>query len=304
MIQKSKEFNIEYKANFVSRTNNDIKIWVTKPVDSKLQEIKKFSILPVPQKIYQDNQRNKILYFDFKNQRKIEIKFNVKAILKQSKTELNRDRILVPKNILKRYIKNEKFLEQTQEIKKLTKEITKNSKNDLDKIKSIFNFIMKNFKYCYPVKKRGVKNLDLNKLRGDCGEYSSLFVTMCRILGIPARNNTGFIIFPKYEKISEHGWASIYLKPHGWVDVDPQYASLEKNIKTGIKKYFGRRIDYRITFINGFNIPLKPVVPKNFQVTYWKNLGLPMANNSVQILQPLVFAPKSKIKFKDNIKLI
>lgn len=304
MIQKSKEFDIEYKANFVSLVNNDVRIWVAKPANSKLQKIKKFSILPVPQRIYRDNQGNKILYFNFKNQRKIEIKFNVKAILKQSKTELNRDRILVPKNILKRYIKSERFLEQIPEIKKLTREITNNSKNNLDKIKLIFSFIAKNFKYCYPIKKRGVKNLNLKNLKGDCGEYSSLFVTMCRILGIPARNNTGFVIFPKYGKISEHGWASIYLKPYGWVDIDSQYASLEKNIEIGIKKYFGQRTDYRITFINGFNIPLKPGVPKNFRVTYWKNLGLPMANNSVQILQPLVFASKSKVKFKDNIKLI
>lgn len=304
MIQKSKGFDIEYKANLVSPANNDIRIWMAKPANSKLQKIKKFSILPVPQKIYQDNQGNKILYFHFKNQEKIEIKFNARAILKQNKTKLNRDKILVPKNILGRYIKSEKFLEQTQEIKKLAKEITKNSRNDLDKIKSIFTFIAKNFKYCYPVKKRGVKNLDLNKLSGDCGEYSSLFVTMCRISGIPARNNTGFVVFPKHGKISEHGWASVYLKPYGWIDMDPQYASLKKNINIGLRKYFGQRTDYRIILINGFNIQLKPAIPKNFQVAYWKNLGLPIANNSVQILQPIFFASKSKIKFKDNVRLI
>ncbi|MFH1551864.1 MAG: transglutaminase-like domain-containing protein [bacterium] len=304
MIQKSKEFNVEYKANFVSRANNDIKIWVAKPTDSEFQKIKKFSISPVPQKMYRDNQKNKILHFDFKNQRKLEIKINISVILKQSQIKLNKNYIKISKNIFRRYKKNERFLEQTTEIKKLTRKIIKNSSNDLDKIKSIFIFIAKNFNYCYPVKKRGVKNLNLNKLSGDCGEYSSLFVTMCRVSGIPARNNTGFVIFPKHEKISEHGWASIYLKPYGWVDMDPQYASLEKNIKTGIKKYFGRRTDYRITFINGFNIPLKLGVPKNFQFIYWKNLGLPIANNSAQILQPLVFASKNEVKFKDNIKLI
>lgn len=298
MIQKSKEFNIKYRANFVSPANNDVRIWVAKPANSKLQKIKKFSIFPMPQKIYQDNQGNKILYFNFKNQIKIEIKINIKVILKQNKVKLNKNNISISKNILKRYTKSERFLEQIPEIKNLTREITNNSKNNLDKIKLIFSFIAKNFKYCYPVKKRGVKNLDLNKLRGDCGEYSSLFVTMCRILGIPTRNNTGFVIFPKQRKISEHGWASVYFKPYGWIDMDPQYASLEKNIKTGTRKYFGQRTDYRITFINGFNIPLKPGVPKNFQVTYWKNLGLPMANNSAQILQPLVFASKNKIKFK------
>lgn len=304
MIQKSKEFNIEYKASFVSQANNDIRIWVAKSADSELQGIKKFSILPVPQKIYQDTQRNKILYFDFKNQKKIEVKFNVKAVLKQNKIELDRNKILAPKNILKRYTKNERFLEQISEIKKLTKEITENYKNDLDKIKSIFIFVAKNFKYCYPIKKRGVKNLDLKKLKGDCGEYSSLFVAMCRILKIPAKNNTGFVIFPSQRKISEHGWASIYLKPYGWIDMDPQFASLEKNINIGLKKYFGQRIDYRIVFVNGFNIPLKPGAPKNYKKDFWEKIGLPSTKNSVQILQPIFFVSKKKIKFKDQIKLI
>jgi len=308
MEYNPKKFNIRYSATLISnKKNNSVQIWIAKPENSLCQKINKFAISEKPKSSYKDAQGNKILFFEFKDQKNIAIQMDIKATLWKSKFDLEQERIFLSNastQLFKQYTKGEKFLEQTQEIKKLTKDITKNSKNDLDKIKSIFDFIMKNFKYCYPVKKRGVKNLNLNKLRGDCGEYSSLFVTMCRILGIPARNSTGFVIFPKHEKISEHGWASIYLKPYGWADIDPQYASLEKNIKTGIKKYFGQRTDYRITFINGFNIPLKPAVPKNFQVIYWKNLGLPMANNSIQILQPLIFASKSRVKFKDNIKLI
>ncbi|MFH1956400.1 MAG: transglutaminase-like domain-containing protein [Patescibacteria group bacterium] len=285
-----KKFNIRYSATLISnKKDNKIQIWIAKPENSLFQKINKFIISEKTKSSYKDFQGNKILFFEFKDQKNIAIQIDIGVTLWKSKFDLGQERIFLPDvsdQLFKRYTKSEKFLEQTQEIKKLAKEITKNSKNDLDKIKSIFIFIAKNFKYCYPVKKRGVKNLDLNKLSGDCGEYSSLFVTMCRISGIPARNNTGFVIFPKQRKISEHGWASIYLKPYGWVDIDPQYASLEKNINIGLRKYFGQRTDYRITLINGFNIQLKPAIP--------------MVNNSVQILQPLVFASKSKIKFKDT----
>ncbi|MFH1326119.1 MAG: transglutaminase-like domain-containing protein, partial [Candidatus Falkowbacteria bacterium] len=172
--------------------------------------------------------------------------------------------------------------------------------NILNIIQSIFNFVIKNFKYCYPIEQRGVKYLNLKQLKGDCGEYSSLFVTMCRTLKIPARNSTGFVIFPKQKKIVEHGWSNVYLKPFGWLNFDTQYASLEKNTK----KYFIQRNDYRIVFINGFNIPLKPSIPKNFQLNYWNKIGLPLTNNSVQTLQPIVFASKKDVKFKDKVELM
>lgn len=307
MKLNSKIFKIEYEVLFNSPTkNNHIKIWMAKPLNSEFQKINKFSISNKPKKTYRDGQGNEILYFEFIDAKKAEIKIEIEAELWGKKSIIQNNKAVALKiypKLIKRFLKNEKFLEQRVEIKGLVLKITKNKKNNLDKIKAIFNFIIENFKYCYPVEKRGVKYLNLNGLKGDCGEYSSLFVTMCRILKIPAKNNTGFVIFPKNKKISEHGWASVYLKPYGWLDMDTQYASLEKN-KIAIKKYFAQRNDYRIIFSNGFNIPLKPNIPKKFNLKYWNKMGLPLTDNSVQTLQPIVFASKNKIRFKDNIKII
>ena len=305
MIYDSKKFNIRYKAFFdFLKLNNEIRIWIAKPMDNSYQKINKFLVSPKPKFSYKDDQGNEILYFEFKNLKKIDIQMNIIAILSKIKIDLNKKHDLSFDKSLSRYIKSERFLEHTSAIKKLTLEITKNDKNNLEKINTIFNFIAKKFKYCYPVKNRGVKNLDLKRLKGDCGEYSGLFVTMCRILKIPTRNTTGFTIFPKQKNINEHGWASVYLKKHGWIDVDPQYASLEKNINIGAKKYFLRRSEYRIAFINGFNISLKPSIPKGFLLDYWNKIGLPLENDSVQTLQPLIFSSKNKIRFKENIEII
>jgi hypothetical protein len=288
MKHSPKKFNIEYRAKFTKiGKNNGIRVWVAQPLSFECQKIEKFSIYPTPKKNYRDKQGNKILYFHFKDKKFIEIKISIKATLWKNETEIKKEKIpQVSIKLFNQYIKNEKFLEQTAQIKRLTDKITENDELVLDKIKSIFNFISQNFKYCYPVKRRGVKNLKLNDLRGDCGEYSGLFVTMCRILRIPAKNNTGFVISPKYKKIVEHGWASIYLKLYGWIDFDAQYAAAEKN---SAKKYFGQRNDYRIIFTNGFNIPLKPSTPKSLK--------------SVQVLQPIFFISKQKTQFKDIIKL-
>ena len=302
MIFFPKKFNIRYQSNFNSPNKNIIKIWLAQPLNSTTQKIESFLISPKPQEYYKDAQGNKILYFEFKDQKDISIKMDIKATLWKNKINLTGEKLsLLPVStkLFQQYTKNEKFLEKTMAVKDLTKKIINKDDYILNKIQSIFNFVIKNFKYCYPVKRRGVKHLDLKRPKGDCGEYSSLFVAMCRILKIPARNSTGFVIFPKQKKIVEHGWASIYLKPFGWLVFDPQYASLEKNVK----KYLAQRSDYRIAFTNGFNIPLKPSIPKSFQINYWNKLGLPLTNDSVQILQPIVFASKKDINFKDRIKL-
>jgi len=303
MIYSPKKFNINYQANFNTSDNNIIRVWLAQPLNSTTQKIDSFLISPRPQKHYRDIHGNKILYFEFKGKKNINIQMNIKTTLWKNKINLKKEKILVPgiyTKLFNQYTKSEKFLEQTPIIKTLTKQTINNNNRILNQIESIFDYIIKNFQYCYPIKQRGVKYLNLNKLRGDCGEYSSLFVTMCRILKIPARNNTGFVIFPKQKRIVEHGWASIYSKLYGWLDFDTQYASLEKNAK----KYFAQRNDYRIIFTNGFNIPLKPTIPKGYKINYWNKLGLPLNNNSVQTLQPIVFTSEKKIRFNDIIKLV
>ena len=198
---------------------------------------------------------------------------------------------------LNRYLGSEKFLEQTLSLKKLVRIVTNGKLVILDRIWSLFIFTIQQFTYCYPIERRGIKNLDLHNLKGDCGEYSSLFVTMCRILKVPAINKTGFVIFSNQRQLVEHEWAQIYIKPFGWIDMDTQYASLERK-SSDYKIFFGKRQDYRIAFTNGYNIPLKFQLPLNNIISRYKNI----APHSVQTLQPLTFASKFETKLIESIK--
>lgn len=303
MFHSSKDFKIKYKANMESSNKNSIRAWLAVPQNSNRQKINSFSVSPKPKKEYKDTQGNKILCFYFKDEKEIKIDLEIETTLWKEKIDLKEENFRIPNRsseVYKRYTKSERFLEKTEDIKKLAKSITKNDDRNLSKLKFIFDHVVENFRYCYPVKKRGVKNLDLKNLKGDCGEYSSLFVAMCRSVGIPAKNQTGYVIFPKEGSVVEHGWASVYLSSEGWVDFDTQYASLE-NEKSS---YFAKMDDHRIVFTEGFNIPLKPAIPDGFDTSYWNNLGLPLTKSSVQTLQPLVFVSKSKVNFKDSISLL
>jgi hypothetical protein len=298
-----RKFNIEYLASLRPNKKAGIKIWLAKPKNSIYQKIEEFKISEKPIFKYKEKNENEIFYFGFKKINNLSLKIKMKVTLKNSKSELNNKTASPIENnkLISRYTKSEKFLEQTNEIKGLTKKITERDGLAIDKIIRISKFLKKNFKYTYPVKKRGVKNLNLKKLKGDCGEAGALFVTMCRILKIPAINKTGYVIYyDELNNIYEHGWTSVYLNDAGWINIDP----LAENIKKIKNRYIYEQKNYFLTTVGGFNVDLRPAIPKNHKIDYWKKLGLPITKKTVQILQPLVFSSPTKIIFKEQIKLI
>lgn len=303
MIYSPKKFNIQYQAIFNTSDNNIIRVWLAQPLNSITQKIESFSISPKPQKYYKDTKENKILYFEFKDQENFNIQMDIKTTLWKNKIDLTKEKFSLPSalsKLFRQYTKTEKFLEQIPAVKKLTHQITKNNKSILDKIYSITKFLEKNFKYAYPIEKRGIKNLNLKNLKGDCGEVGALFVTMCRILGIPARNVTGYVIYEdELNNIYEHGWTNVYFNEIGWLPIDP----LARNIKKTDNKYLYQQKNYFIALSHGFNIKLFPKIPVNYKIDFWNKLGLPLSQTNVQILQPLVFSSKDEISFKDNIAL-
>jgi transglutaminase-like putative cysteine protease len=301
MKNHKKTVKIEYTITFeLLHNKSNVRLWLVQPTNSYCQEIKNISVSPQPAVLYSDKQGNKIGYFTFNNLTHVRVIFAMKLILWELRVNIRDIKIgrLKHQNIFRRYTKNEMFLERTNTIKKIARLIIKDNERDIDKIRAAFDYTVKNFDYQYPVKKRGVKNLKNNNLRGDCAEYSGFFVTLCRAMQIPARNVTGYVLHPARKKLMEHGCVQVYTASHGWLDFDTQYASLEKNYNIGIKKYFATRSDYRLIFANGFNIPLKPKIPKKYSLKYWNDKGLPLTDTSVQTLQPLIYVSDRGVRFK------
>ncbi|MFW9855386.1 MAG: transglutaminase-like domain-containing protein [Candidatus Thorarchaeota archaeon] len=54
--------------------------------------------------------------------------------------------------------------------------------------------------------------------RGDCDEFTDLFVTYARARGIPARRLTGFAI--TRSDLTPHAWAEVFSPTFGWIPVD------------------------------------------------------------------------------------
>ncbi len=93
---------------------------------------------------------------------------------------------------------------------------------------------------------------------GNCTDFHSLFISMARSQGIPARFEIGFSI-PGAEASGEiaayHCWSEFYLQDRGWVPVD-----ISEAWKAPAKRdyFFGAHDDDRVQFSIGRDITLHP----------------------------------------------
>src|SRR5207237_2493856 len=78
----------------------------------------------------------------------------------------------------------------------------------------------------------------------DCGIQSTLFITLCRAAGIPARWQSGWETKPVGN--SMHDWTEFYCEPWGWLPADPYYGVQNSSDDPKVREfYLGHQDSYR-----------------------------------------------------------
>jgi transglutaminase-like putative cysteine protease len=159
----------------------------------------------------------------------------------------------------------------TPEIRALSERLAGGETNPALKAKKFYDWIADNIKYSYAIEYSTIRNIsDYCRTRGygDCGQEALLFITLCRLNGIPARWQSGWNTFPGAKSI--HDWAEIYLEPCGWMPVDPYKGIWAMRYATTLTPaqqrevrdfYFGGLDYYRMAANSDHNQELTP--PKN-----------------------------------------
>lgn len=80
--------------------------------------------------------------------------------------------------------------------------------------------------------------------RGDCGVQNSVFISLCRIAGIPARWQSGWETKPS--SWGMHDWAEIYIAPWGWLPADASYGVQASDDPKIADFYCGHQDSYRL----------------------------------------------------------
>ena len=107
-------------------------------------------------------------------------------------------------------------------MQQLSQKILGPEKNPACQARLFYDWIGANIKYSFATEYSTIPNIgEYCRAHGygDCGQEALLFITLCRLNGIPARWQSGWDTFPGAQDI--HDWTEIYLVPYGWLPVDP-----------------------------------------------------------------------------------
>jgi transglutaminase-like putative cysteine protease len=157
-------------------------------------------------------------------------------------------------------------------IRRTVDQIVGNETNPLKKARRIFHWIDKEIRYHGEEEYSIIPSFAAKAIacrKGDCGVQATLFITMCRYAGIPARWQSGWQSKPG--QVNMHDWSEIYVAPWGWIPCDASNGLQPSDNPKVREFYLGHQDAYRLIVNRDYGCPLVPPVsslrsePADFQ---------------------------------------
>jgi hypothetical protein len=167
-------------------------------------------------------------------------------------------------NSLDQYLREEPpHIVFTDDLKKLSETLIGDESNPYRKAQILFEWVYNHTPWASAREYSTIRNLSdygFRNKHGDCGIQSLLFITLCRMNGIPARWQSGWDFKPPYD--SMHDWGMIYFEPYGWMPMDAYYG-LHDTETNNLKWFYLNGMDsYRLIFNDAYAQPFVP--PKKY----------------------------------------
>ena len=160
----------------------------------------------------------------------------------------------------KRYLAPDALVPVTGLPEELAIKVTEGQTSTLAKARAIYDYVFVNMRYDKTGTGwgRGDVLYACDAKKGNCTDFHSLFISMARSQGIPARFEIGFPL-PADKNSGEvagyHCWAEFFDSQHGWIPVDISEAWKHPEKKD---YFFGAHDDNRVQFTIGRDLELNP----------------------------------------------
>jgi len=142
----------------------------------------------------------------------------------------------------------------------LAAEQTKGATTALEKARDLYDYVFRTMKYDKSGAGWGHGDTlwACDSKRGNCTDFHSVFISMARSQGIPARFEIGFPV-PANQHSAEvpgyHCWSEFYIDSIGWIPVDISEAWKHPELRD---YYFGANDPNRVQFTVGRDLRLNP----------------------------------------------
>lgn len=246
----------------------DVRVWIPYPVSNSTQDISNVRISGnfSQSGIYGEKETGNLsLYAEWTAQAKdraITLTFDATA-----QELIRKDFPAVEPAIpveIREYLKSTAFIPTDGKVKEIALSVTKNKRKISDKARAVYQWVVENTVRDPDVKGCGTGEVEkvIAKRGGKCADISSVFVSIARAAGVPAREVFGLRLGKKDQEDmtgGHHCWVEFYVPGYGWVPADPadvrKAMLVEKLDLKGAQKYidyyFGAVDEYRVALARG-----------------------------------------------------
>jgi len=248
--------------------SKDVRVWIPYPVSNNVQDISHVRISGnfSQSGIYGEKKTgNLALYAEWTkptNDRSITLTFNATA-RELIKKDFPAVEPAIPVEI-KEYLKSTAFIPTDGKVKEIALSITNKKQKISEKARAVYQWVVENTTRDPDIQGCGTGEVEkvIAKRGGKCADISSVFVSVARAAGVPAREVFGLRLGKKDEEDmtgGHHCWAEFYVPGYGWVPADPsdvRKAMLAnkldlKGAQKFVDYYFGAVDEYRIALARG-----------------------------------------------------
>ena len=258
------DFDYEVLVEGIPEHTEELRIWFPYLSQTPYQEIQKVDIEPRENAniSYDKTYHNKILNYRIASPGNSSLKFNARYRVKRSEYSNRRvsSRTFLSEEDSRKYLQADRLVTISPGIKTMAKTITQGKTTTTAKARAIYDYVFQNVSYDKTIP--GWGNGDTERVcslkAGNCTDFHSLFISLARACGIPAKFVMGVPLSngKKEGEISGyHCWAEFYDEQSGWVPVDISEAW--KN-KSRYEYYFGAIGADRLEISVGRDIVLEP----------------------------------------------
>ena len=126
--------------------------------------------------------------------------------------------------------------------------------------RQIYDYLIDNMVYNYKAPGAGIGDVRwaCNSKTGDCSDYHSIFIALCRSRGIPADHVFGLPLRATQGKGKAkdwHCWARFYVEGPGWITIDASEADKHPELRDYL---FGTLSNLYLTISHGRDVVLEP----------------------------------------------
>jgi len=266
-MQRSFWFTYRVVVPELPANSQRVDAWIPIPQSNAYQSIEKIHISAnLPYQVHRDPKfGNRMAYFSARetlpDSIRIDLTFRVTRKTVRALAHNATQPALTPEE-RKEYLSPDSLVPINDRIYEEVRKAAPEDLPPLEKARAFYDYLVETMRYDKSGEGwgRGDAIYACDVRRGNCTDFHSLFISMARAAGIPARFIIGFPV-PHTPDAGEiggyHCWAEFYIPQKGWIPVDASEAHKHPDRRDFL---FGGLDPDRVAFTLGRDIPLAPPV--------------------------------------------